>query len=85
MKGSQLFAFGGLQALDGDADGLGRERQVGVEVLHPQHRPVGIGLRGTVGRGGDAVDAEAANGVEPLRPPDHAAYSTSASTPATIK
>ena len=70
--------FGGLQALGGDADGLGRERQVGVEVLHPQDRPVGIRLRGTVGRGGDAVDAEAANGFEASRARDHAAYSMSA-------
>ena len=45
-------------------DGLGRQRQVGVEVLQPQHRAV---ARRVVGGRGDLVDAEADDVVQALR------------------
>ncbi len=53
-----------------DLERLGRERQVGVEVLHAEDRAAVASpcfLRGS----GDAVDSEADNPLEPFRPFDH--------------
>ena len=63
--------LGRLEAPRRDADGLGRQREVGVEVLHAQHRPSGVRPCRLVRRGGDEVDPEASNRLEPLRPLDH--------------
>ncbi len=65
-----------LQARGRDGDGLGREGEVGVEVLHAEHRPPLARAHRLLGRGRDAVDAEAPDGLEPLRPRDHRASLT---------
>ena len=46
VKGSQLFASGVSRLLARDADRLGRQRQVGVEVLHAEHRPADVARAG---------------------------------------
>ena len=60
-----------LQAPGRDADRLRRQRQVGVEVLHAQHRPFGACARRLLDRRGDPVDPESADRLESLRPLDH--------------
>src|SRR5205085_11986298 len=62
-----------LERLARHAHRLARQRQIGVEVLHPENRPARVRACGLVGRGGDSVDPEAVNGVEPPRLRDHAA------------
>ena len=61
-----------LQAPGRHADRLRRQGQVGVEVLHAEHRPSGARACRLLDRRGDPVDPEAADRVEPLRPLDHA-------------
>jgi hypothetical protein len=61
-EGQPAVGLRRLEAPDRLGDRLGRERQVGVEVLQPEHVAPGVG------RVRQPVDAEAADVLQPLRP-----------------
>ena len=63
-EGKPAVGLGRVEAGDRLGNGLGRQREVGVEVLHPQD-----GAPARVGRGGDLVDAKAPDRLDALGSP----------------
>jgi hypothetical protein len=71
VNGSQLFEVAAVR-FGGHRHHLGRQGQIGVEVLHPEHRPLGAVPVGRIRDGCHPVDAESAHRLEPLGAPEHA-------------
>jgi hypothetical protein len=62
-EGKPAVRLGRVEPGDGLGNGLRRQRQVGVEVLHPED-----GVSARIGRGRDAVDAETDDRLDSLGP-----------------